>query len=449
MANKFLSAKQVPQGLISPSSIPSRVIRAPTHDWHVRARPFTLQPVMIAPVLPGETLQNLLMQARCVSDPVKNPLIGWWKEYYFYYVPLRYLQSQLDGGMQVGHPGDAPGRASIERMLLDLTQNMDAATFTSGAAKLEYYQYDANAETGDMVDWLQYCTDAVANYHFREEGDSPVAVGNLPVVAFAGTKWTDSVYAADEFTDQVIDQTPTADISVEALDGLYQTYLIMKSQTMTELTFEDYVATFGVKSGSIGNELAPKLILRHKAWSYPSNTIGTSGDDLGVPSSALSWSVSDRADKAMFFREPGFIVGFSVSRPKVYIKAQRTYASSLLANALAWLPAVAKENVETSLRKIAAAEGPLGTATFRAAKAYWVDLRDLFVHGDQFINVATSTTDINLVASVHASDQVNSLTKYPVTADLDGFFANASPLNTVREDGTATLRIKGTQVDHT
>jgi hypothetical protein len=48
----------------------------------------------IAPVLPGETMKNLLLQARVVSDPIKNPLIGWWCEFYFFYVKHRDLDDR-------------------------------------------------------------------------------------------------------------------------------------------------------------------------------------------------------------------------------------------------------------------------------------------------------------------------------------------------------------------
>jgi len=448
----FFSAKQVPAGLGFNATPAKRVLRTPSHSFHLRQRPWQLQPCMIAPVLAGETLENLLMQSRVVSDPIKNPLIGWWLEYYYYFVPLRYISTFFQEN-NIGSPGEigSSQRSVIERMLLDFNSPMDAVTYGSSSAKPTLYEYDANGETGNQVQWLNYITQLVAAYHFRDEGDDPSTVDSLPLVKLAGNSWTDSVYAADQFPDETVDvnATPTPDnFSVEEMNGMYQTWLAMRSQTMSELTFEDYVQTFGVRQ-SVGDELAPELIRYVRNWSYPTNTIGTSGDDLGVPSSALSWSVSERADKKRFFREPGFIVGFSCVRPKVYIKAQRTYASAMLADAFSWMPAVYKENVEFSLKKIEAGEGPLGTATYRAAKDYIVDLRDLFLYGDQFLNFAMTETDANIIAGPHTGDMVNWGIKYPASTDLDLLFANASPLNKIRQDGVVNLRIKGTQVDHT
>jgi len=462
MANKFFSAKAVPQGLSLQSVQKKRVSRRPTHTFNLKHRPWLLQPFMIAPVLAGETLMNLMYQARVVSDVVKSPLVGWHLEYYYYYVPLRYL-SRYMSSPQVGAPGNGAfsqdGRSVIESMLLNINNYLDAATYGSASAKPALYEYDANGETTPSVAWLDMITQAVAAHHFRDEGDNPNAIDNLPVVKLAGNSWRDSVYAADEFTDYTVDvdATPTPDNwSIEEMDGLYQTYLALKAQTMTELTFEDYVQTFGVRQ-SIGEELAPMLLKRSSHWSYPTNTVNPSdvldGEDqvvqaAGTPSAALSWSVNQRADKRLFVKEPGFIVGFTTARPKVYIKAQRTYAASLMADAFSWLPAVYKENVETSIKKINQDEGPLGTATFRAAKDYWFDMRDLFIYGDQFLNYAIADADGHVVNGPHASDQINAGTKYPASADLNLPFVDAAN-NKLKQDGVVNLNIMGTQVDHT
>ena len=68
-----------------------RVMRSPRHSFIVEHRPFEITPFFIAPVLPGETLKNLLWQARAVTKPIKQPLVGWWLEYYMFYVKMRDL----------------------------------------------------------------------------------------------------------------------------------------------------------------------------------------------------------------------------------------------------------------------------------------------------------------------------------------------------------------------
>ena len=87
-----------------------RVMRHPQHPFQLRTRPYQVASFFIAPVLPGETLKNLLLQARVVSDPVKSPLIGWWAEYYFFYVKHR----------------DLDGRDDFVAMMLDPSKDMSS-----------------------------------------------------------------------------------------------------------------------------------------------------------------------------------------------------------------------------------------------------------------------------------------------------------------------------------
>ena len=78
------------------SSLPrvGRKLRNPQHSFSLKSRPWRMDPFMIAPVLPGETLKNLLLQCRAVSSRLKSPLVGWWSEYYIFYVKHRDLTSQ-------------------------------------------------------------------------------------------------------------------------------------------------------------------------------------------------------------------------------------------------------------------------------------------------------------------------------------------------------------------
>ena len=61
----------------------ARHVRRPSHTFSLNQKPFQIQPFLLAPVLPGETLTNLLYQCRAVTKPITAPLIGWWYEAYF------------------------------------------------------------------------------------------------------------------------------------------------------------------------------------------------------------------------------------------------------------------------------------------------------------------------------------------------------------------------------
>ena len=87
-----------------------RKTRNPVYNWNIETMPWQIQPFCLAPVLPGETMKNIKFQARVVSDPIVNPLIGWHKEYYWFYVKLR----------------DMTGKEDFEDMMLDINKDMGA-----------------------------------------------------------------------------------------------------------------------------------------------------------------------------------------------------------------------------------------------------------------------------------------------------------------------------------
>ena len=393
-----------------------RKLRKPVHTFQVRHRPWQIQPMCIAPVLPGETLENALMQARVVTDPIANPLIGWWIEYYFFYVKHR----------------DLDARDTLVSMML--TDASTAALQT--AAKVETYHY-ANA-----IDWADLCLKRVVEDYFRDEGVAWNAfqVGNLPAASINQDSFWNS--AVDDATS-----VPTANNLQDAPDltvmSAYQAqYDRMRQMRLTNMSYEDWLKTYGVKGVKESEDIhKPELIRYVRDWSYPTNTVNPTD---GAPSSAVSWAVAERFDKKRMFKEPGFIFGVTVARPKVYLKNQRGSGTHLLDNAMSWLPAVLADEPYTSLKEIvatAAIAGPLGVAT---STGYWVDVRDLFLYGDQFVNFSLTGTGDNAVALPTATMQK----RYATASEADAMFKAAAPANLVRQDGVVNLSILGAHAAH-
>ena len=96
--------------VLTPINATGRKSRRPSHPFQLKTRPWQIQPFCIAPVLPGETLKNLLLQSRVVSDPLKHPLIGWWCEYYYFYVKHR----------------DLAGRDDFTEMMLNINKDLSS-----------------------------------------------------------------------------------------------------------------------------------------------------------------------------------------------------------------------------------------------------------------------------------------------------------------------------------
>lgn len=420
--------------VISQAPQVKRTMRRPQHTFHLRHRPFQIQPFMIAPVLPGETMKNLLMQTRVVTDPIRNPLIGWWMEYYFFYVRLRDLEE----------------RDTLENMILDLDANTTG--IDDAVAKTTHYH---NAGKN----YVNMCLKRVTDEYFRDEGEAVTiaTLNDLPLAQFSGNSWLDSFTPDDEVETLALD-ADTADVPWNEFEAEYNTWMVLRQQRLTEMDFEDYLASHGVRR-TLAEKNKPELIRFVREWSYPSNTVNPAAvldgegevvTPAGAPTSAVSWSIAERADKDRFFAEPGFIFGVTVARPKIYLSGQREAAVHLLDNTMMWLPAMLRDNPETSLRKIAQATGPLGGNI--TTDDYWVDMRDLFMYGDQYLNFALTATDANFLDLPLETGAA--LSRYPVEADIDDLFVDTtansdSSKNKIRQDGVVNLSVLGTQVDHT
>lgn len=398
-----------------------RVPRRPQHRWYVESVPFAIQPMVIAPVLPGETLKSGLFQARVITDPIKNPIMGWWHEYYWFYVKLR----------------DLHGREDFTEMLINLEKDLSSYEEAADASHNHY---------GGTINWSKLCLQRVVEEYFRDEGDDWDAYlhGGMPLAAVNAEGWTNSAALDDVYRQPDVDVDLNADDTIMAseVEQAMRTWQFMRANGLTEMDYEDYLRTFGIRVAA--EEVHRPEILRYtREWTYPANTVGTSGDQFGVPASAVSWAIADRMDKDRFFKEPGFICGYSVTRPKVYFGNLDGNGVGMMKDALTWLPAILKDDPWTSLKKFAHDEGPLGTVV-TDTDGYWVDVKDLLIYGDQFTNVGWQNVD-NTVAVPDAS--LNNRW-YPDGTSIDGLFVDAAQ-NKVRQDGIVNFNILGAQVDTT
>ena len=292
------------------------------------------------------------------------------------------------------------------------------------------------------------CLDAVVKHHFRDEGDTGSHVGSVTGLPLA--MWTNYksimeslVDNADIVADTVDNAKPFGEFEKE-----WQTWNFLRQMQLTEADFEDYLASFGVHIPNA--ELnRPELIRMTKNWTYPTNTL----DGDGTINSQASWSIQERADKDRFFKEPGFIFAVTVARPKVYMSLQDTAAISMLSDAFSWMPAIMKDDPHTSLKQIAgnsaalpftAASTPTG-GQLDSDEKYWFDIRDLFLYGDQFVNVTQAADTTNSVPAQDMTDFHSK--KYPASASLQ--LIGKNDVLTYESDGVISLNILGTQMDAT
>lgn len=417
-----MSERIRPQVSVMPAPRVNRVLRKPVHHFQLRTRPWQIQPSFIAPVLPGETMKNLLLQVRCVTDPIRNPLIGWWYEHYVFYVKHRDLARRDDLEDMMLNPSWTPATAAGG----DLTS----------AASVPTYHF------GGHINWAQLCLQRVTEEYFRNEDEAwnSNLIDTLPVASVNDSSWLDSVRndADYEAIDPVVADgadTGTA-LNASEVQAALRMYQLQRDNNFTDMSYEEFLATYGVHV-ALPEQHRPELLRYVRDWTYPTSHIDPA---TGAPTSACSWKVAERADKDRFFKEPGFIFGCTVARPKVYRSKQIGSVVDLMESAFTWLPALTREDYGASfIRQAAGATGPLSTNT----DEYWIDVKDLLLYGDQFVNFALTATDAGLVALPTAALQK----RYAAAADADALFVSAAPANQVRQDGICSMQILGAQRD--
>lgn len=349
-----------------------RVTRSPKHTFVLKQKPFTIQPFMIAPVWPGDTMTNLLVQANVQGIAGTKKSRGWWYEMYFFYVKLR----------------DLDARDDIISMLMD--PEFDNSGLLDGATKQRLY-FKGNGNPG-TINWTEMCLKSVVDNYFRDEGEAwnVVTHDGLPVASVNQNSIFDSFKRESDVPaggndHELPGENPVIPDNVPAgFETHFTQWEQMRAMQLTEATFEDWLKSFGVKPPrelKVDEIHRPELLRYIRDWQYPQVSLL---DDEGTTGFAPRWKMSERADKERFFAEPGFIFGVSVMRPKIMYGAQTNSGVALMDNAYAWLPAALLDQPYTSLRRV---DGGDDTATIWAGGAdYWVDIRDLAVHGDQFSN---------------------------------------------------------------
>lgn len=409
-----------------PTSRMRRTMRRPQHTFNVKQPPWGIQPICCAPVLPGESLKGFTFQARAVLDPIKSPLIGWWLEYYIFYVKHRDLKISTALQDMVLNPGSD-----------------QSASYGSAQSTLTYH--NAGATT---FNFTLECLKVVTEEYFRfgdDDWDDYLIDTSWPAAQVQIPGWMDSIIKASDMTteDPVIALTGNAqNLAASEIETLMTQWALLRSQgVIGDISYEDFLRSYGIRQPQQEELGRPELIRYVKEWSYPTNTVEPT---TGVPTSAVSWAIAERGDKDRFFKEPGFIFACSVVRPKVYTAHQTYSAVHWLNDAYLWLPAVLSDDPRTSSKVYSAATGPISTADI----GYVVDYRDLFLYGDQFTNWTVGGSPSDNVNHVLMPVEASLERRFATTTIADNLFKTTGT-RYLRQDGVFSFNIAGRVVDLT
>lgn len=388
-----------------------RVPRLPKYHFNLETKPYQLQPFCIAPVLPGETLDRVQMQAVVGSSPIANPQLGWWNEYFWFYVKI----SDLDM------------REDFTGMFLDPDKDMSAHF---EAANRKHFHY------GGTINWTKWCLKRIVEEFFRNEGEEwdQFMLDGLPMVSVNRENWMDSIIGASQYEEPDLDLDLNQDGTITAgeLSSAMQMYETLKQHGFIDMTYEDYLRQHGIRTPAI--ELhRPELLRNISSWTYPS--VRANGPD-GAPAPSVSWTVSETLEKPRLFKEPGFVVGLTCARPKVYLDRQAGGAIGLMNSAFSWIPPVENDNPAISLVHVPHGTGPLPHMSDETG--YVIDMRDLLLYGDDFVNHVNVPNKVALPAA-------DLQRRFALSTDIAGLFAGDEHL--IRQDGICRFMVLGRQTD--
>ena len=131
-------------------------------------------------------------------------------------------------------------------------------------------------------------------------------VDGEPIAQIQGNGIWDSVATAIENDAGDLNLDLNADNTIKASEAAKALMMweYLRSNNLTEMTYEDYLRTFGVKVDPEVDHGVPELIRYSREWQYPNNVVDPT---TGVPVPGLSWGINLRVDKDRYFKEPGFI----------------------------------------------------------------------------------------------------------------------------------------------
>lgn len=379
--------------IVQPGQTRTRKRRSPSFNMAGSVQPFGLYPLMATPVLPGETLQDAEMKIRMISLPVNHPMVGAWFETWLCFVSLTDMRDEF-AEMFIREGVTPP------------------AGVMATADNPRYF-----VKTGS-VDYIRLATEAVYKAFFQDAQEvAPAKIDGVPRLRRSGLDWAQNLMFKPDALDPAYLPSELPD------DGTYTALEIMRMSGMSEMTYEKYLAQYGVsQKKQVAEARLPEILRYTRSWTLPTNHIDPAS---GAPSSAYSWSETIKAEKAKRFDEPGFLIWLGALRPKMYDKR---YQQSLIGKLWGfgdWFPVYNLEDPSAGLKILD--PGVVNSAA-ALTKPLMYDHRDLLSRGEQFVNnwagpYNLPTTNPQPLNNSMGPQEVRAL--YPSDADAKSIFAEA------------------------
>lgn len=399
--------------VLAPGQARTRHTRTPVFPQAGTMKPFGLYPLMIHPVLPGETLQSAKTKMRTISKPVNHPLSGAWLETWLFYVKFTDIDRDL-GEMFVSDTFSSSG-------------------YTAGSDNERLF-----VKSG-QIDWVGKCLERIADSYFTHQEETPIAYDSVYQTKLNQKSWIANVMVRP---DEVATDTSDVFDSQEEITA----FQMMQMMSMQELSYEKYLKEFGVQSVRTGIG-EPEMLRWSRSWTQPVNTVDPTD---GSPSSAWVWSDEIKAEKPKRFDEPGFIIQLAAVRPKMFLNYLETSIVGNFWGFTDWFPIYNLDDPNAGVRTINTDDDVFDAAAnaAEASDELWYDHRDILNHGEQFINDRTNNP-FNLplatgpLLTAAATDQERR-GEYCTETDVNNLFVGTNAADRLcYYDGITMLRISG------
>ena len=397
--------------VLTPGQTRTRVNRRPSFPIAGGIVPYGLYPVMIHPVLPGETLESATIKIQMRSRPIKNPLAGCWLEFWLAYVKFTDLDREL-GEMFISDTYSSSGHTA---------SSDNARTFT---------------KTG-QIDWVGKCLNRIHDAYFVNDSETPRTIDGVPQVKLNQTSWMQNMMFKP--ADETLVTADTFDTHQQL-----SAWMMLQQMQMDEITYEEYLRQYGVQS--IRTNVGDPEILRYaRSWTLPRNEINP---EDGSPASAWLWRDDITLDKPKRFDEPGFVIALACARPKMFNAGHEWSMVGNLWGFSDWFPAYNLTDPTMGIKEMANND-PVFSAAANGdgTKALLFDQRDMLSHGEQFLNGNHPwALPLSTAMSVDTGAALEDIRHEYCTLEnvKDIFTAEATVADyCIAYDGLASLRIAG------
>lgn len=268
--------------------------RYPRISSALSIEPYSMYPIAVHPVLPGETVQNMYLDGRVHLNGAKSTLSGWFLDVMCCYVKIR----------------------DIEPDLVEMFINPDYAFPT------EYVPTATNRDVGvastQAVDWVSAATNQVYQTYIARERE--YYHGGLPLVP---NKWPGSFQSFYELTDDA-----NSDLEGESS--------IIQDMIEDVDNYADVLSRYGIREAAI-RRMLPEILLWRSYHNYP--VLAAIDDNSEILNrNQVLWTIREAraTQKGVFITEPGFIMAWAWYRPDTFEWRKKGWMANEFSDAIDW-----------------------------------------------------------------------------------------------------------------